>query len=290
MHLFSSVRAKMCYSWLVTTINRSCMRNHISLFTAAFVLACSFNAYSQLSFLAGAAASGLGGGAAPQGPRFGGAMSKLFGENSAFTAKMDMEIKEPGGAQPITMPGKISFLKGKTRFEMDVTEAKGTQIPAAAATQLKAFGMGEITMISRPDKKLAFMVYPGLQSYIENPLAEDEAAGPDAKYDVNTTELGKESVDGNACVKNKVIVTDEKGNKQEAVVWNAAELRNFPVKMQYTEDGRNATLTFHDIKFDKPETSVFEPPAAFTRYESMAGFLRGAMLKQITGGGAAEKK
>jgi hypothetical protein len=173
---------------------------------------------------------------------------------------------------------------------MDVTEAKGTQIPAAAAAQLKGFGMGEITMISRPDKKLAYMVYPGLQSYIENPLADDEAAGPGAKYDVNTTELEKETIEGNPCVKNKVIVTDEKGNKQEAIVWNAPDLQNFPVKMEYKEDGRNATLTFRDIKFTKPNASVFDPPAAFARYESMAGFLRGVMLKQLTGGAPTEKK
>src|SRR5207302_5244975 len=100
--------------------------------------------------------------------------------------------------------------------------------------QLKAFGMADVTMISRPDKKVAYMIYPGLQSYLENALADDEAAGPDAKYEVATTELGREDVNGNACVKNKVVVTDEKGTKHEAVVWNAPDLKNFPVKMRYT--------------------------------------------------------
>jgi hypothetical protein len=255
---------------------------------AGLALFVSANAHAQLSLLAGAAASGFGG--APQTPRFGGVMNKLFEDNNAFTAKIDMEIKEPGGAQPITMPGKISFLQGKTRFEMDLTQVKGTQIPAAAAAQLKAFGMGEVTMISRPDKQLAFMVYPGLQSYIENALADDEAAGPEAKYQMTKAELGKEAVNGNACVKNKVVVTDEKGNKHEAVVWNASALKNFPVKMQYTEDGRDATLTFSNIKFDKPDAGVFDPPAGFVRHESVAGFLRGVMLKQFSGGAATEKK
>jgi Domain of unknown function (DUF4412) len=264
------------------------MRKYISHFAAGLILLLPVNAHSQLSLLAGAAASGIGG--APQAPRFGGAMSKLFGDNKAFTAKIVMEIRESGGAQPITMPGKMSFLNGKTRFEMDVTEVKGTQIPAAAATQLKALGMADVTMISRPDKKVAYMVYPGLQSYIENALADDEAAGPDAKYNVTTAELGREDVNGNSCVKNKVIVTDEKGIKHEAVVWNAPDLKNFPVKMQYTEDGRNATLIFSDVKFNQPDAGVFDPPAGFSRHESMAGFLRGVMLKQFTGGNAAEKK
>ncbi len=263
------------------------MRNYLLLCTAGVALLFSEGAHAQLNLLAGAAASGIGG--APQAPRFGGAMSKLFGENNAFTAKLDMEIREPGGTEPITMPGKISFLSGKTRFEMDITEAKGTQIPAAAATQLKAFGMGEITMISRPDKKLAYVVYPGLESYVENALDEEEA-GPDAKYNVKSTELAKEAIEGNACVKNKVVVTDEQGNRQEAVVWNATELKNFPVKMQYMEEGRNATLTFREIQFTKPDPKVFDPPATFARYDGMAGFLRGVMLKQLTGKNPTEKK
>ena len=270
----------------LSTNTRSRMRNYVSL-VAGFVLLLCVNAHSQLSLLAGAAASGIG---APQAPRFGGALSKLFGDNKAFTARMDMEIREPGGAQPITMPGKMSFLDGKTRFEMDVTEAKGTQIPAAAAPQLKAFGLGEVTMISRPDKKVAYMIYPGLQSYLENPLTDDAAAGPDAKYDVTTAELGKETVNGNGCVKNRVIVTDEKGTKHEAIVWNAAGLKNFPVKIQYAEDGRNATLIFSDIKFDKPDAGIFDAPAGFARHESMAGFLGGVMLKQFSGRDATEKK
>jgi hypothetical protein len=244
-------------------------------------------AYSQLISPTGAL-NGLGG--APTGPRFGGALSKLFGENDAFTASLAMEFKESGRDDLISLPGRILFLKGKTRFEMDVTEAKGTPLPAAAAAQLKAFGLSQVALISRPDKKLAYMVYPGLQSYIENELDDDEATEPGAKFDVNTTELGKEMVDGQACVKNKVVLTDQKGNKREAVVWNAAALKDFPIKMQYAEEGRDATLTFRDISFTKPDSAAFDPPAAFARYEGMAGFVRGIMLKQLTGKGPVEKK
>src|SRR5262249_26153445 len=132
----------------------------------------------------------------PSGPRFGGALNRLFAENNAFTAKMEMEIKEPGNAQAIIMPGRISFLEGKTRFEMDITEAKGTKMSPQMAAQVKALGMGEMTMISRPDKKLAYVVYPSMQACLESALEDDEAAGPDTKYKVETTELGKEMVNG----------------------------------------------------------------------------------------------
>src|SRR5215510_11309595 len=88
MRLFSSVRAKVCYWSFVSTNTRSRMRKNISLLAAGLILLLPVDAHSQLSLLAGAAASGVGG--APQTPRFGGAMSKLFGDNKAFTAKIDM--------------------------------------------------------------------------------------------------------------------------------------------------------------------------------------------------------
>jgi len=37
-----------------------------------------------------------------------------------------------------------------------------------------------------------------------------------------------------SCVKNKVIVTDDKGDKHESTVWNATDLKNFPVKIETT--------------------------------------------------------
>jgi len=263
------------------------MRKFILLAMTAFLGVFTLESRAQLGLLAGGLGSSLTGGAkeaGPAGPRFSGAMSKLFGENTAFTARMDMAIQEPGGTEPITLPGKVSFLEGKTRFEMDITEAKGTKIPAQAAAQVKAMGMGEIVMISRPDKKLAYMVYPGMQAYMENALDESEAAGPDAKYKVETHELGAEVIEGNACVKNKVLITDEKGNKTEATVWNATGLKNFPLRMQYTEEGRNATITFHQVEFGKPDANVFTPSTKFARYTGMGDLMRGMMMKQFGGG------
>src|SRR5438105_4372720 len=48
---------------------------------------------------------GLGG--PPQGPRFGGAMSKLFGEHKAFTAQIEMRAKNPEGGEQMTIPGQF---------------------------------------------------------------------------------------------------------------------------------------------------------------------------------------
>ena len=87
---------------------------------------------------------------------------------------------------------------------------------------------------------------------------------------MESTELGKETVDGHPCVKNKVVVTDKEGKKLESTVWNASDLKNFPVKMEHNDaQSGTVTLTYKDIKLEKPEVSSFDPPANFTKAANM---------------------
>jgi hypothetical protein len=212
-------------------------------------------------------------------------MAKLFGDNSAFSATMEMQTKDPSSGETMTMPGQISFAEGKSRFEMDMTKMRGGKMRPEAAAQMKAMGMDSMVMISRPDKKVTYMVYPGLQAYVENALPESEAATPASDYKIETTELAKETVDGHPCVKNKTVVTDSKGDKHESIVWNASDLKNFPIKIEQTEEGHAMTMLFKDIKLAKPEASVFDPPAGCARYDSMQ-----AMMMKRFGGGEGSRR
>ena len=66
-------------------------------------------------------------------------------------------------------------------------------------------------------------------------LPNADSAPTNGDYKVETTEIGKETLDGHPCVKNKYVVTDNEGVKHESTVWNATDLKNFPVKIQTTE-------------------------------------------------------
>ena len=83
------------------------------------------------------------------------------------------------------------------------------------------------------------------------------------------TELGKETVAGHPCVENKVIVTDAKGGTNEFTVWNATDLKNFPVKIVQAEQGSEITMLFKNVALTKPAASVFDVPASYTRYDDM---------------------
>ena len=222
-------------------------------------------------------------GGGPQGPNLGGPLNKLFGANQSFSAAMEFQSAGPNGNN-VTMPGKISFDSGKSRFEMNMSEVQGAQMPPSAAQQLKSMGMDVMISISRPDQKLAYIVYPGLNSYaMMTPQDAAASASPD-DFKVETEKLGNETVDGHDCVKNKAIVTDKEGNKHESTVWNATDLKNFPVKIVSTEQGHASTMLFKNISFAKPAAGDFEPPAGFTKYDNVQTMMQTEMMKKIGGG------
>ena len=222
-------------------------------------------------------------GPAPSGPNLGGPMGKLFGNNQAFSAALEIQTADRSG-NTIAMPGKISFDAGKSRFEVNMANVQGKQMPPDAAVQMKSMGLDQMVMIARPDKKIAYLIYPGMQSYVETGLSQGESAATNADYKVETTELGKETVDGHPCVKSKVVVTDKDGGKHESTVWNATDLKNFPVKIQTTEEGAT-TMLFKNVSLAKPAASLFETPSDYTKYDNMQTMMQQQIMKRMGGGG-----
>lgn len=229
---------------------------------------------------------GLASAFAQSGPHFDAAMAKLFGKNQSFSAAMEFQT-DMGNGHNITMPGKMSFDNGKSRFEMNVSEMRGAAMPPGGAAQMKSLGMDTMVTISRPDLKLAYVVYPGLNSYTEMATKESSGSTNPDDFKVETTELGKETVDGHDCAKNKVTVTDKDGNKHESTVWNASDLKNFPVKIVTSEGEKTATMLYKNVSFDKPATSLFDAPSGYTKYDNVQTMLQAEMMKKL--GGASGK-
>jgi len=249
------------------------MKNHFSILASTIICLGLLPAYSQ---------SGPPGGA-PGGPHLGGAMGKLFGDNQAFSATMEMQVTDKSG-KPMSMPGKISFDTGKSRFEINLADMKGGQMPPDAAAQMKSMGMDEMVTIARPDKKAAYLVYPGMQSYAEIQLSNADSAPTNSDYKVEITEIGPDTVDGHPCVKNKYIVTDNEGVKHESTVWNATDLKKFPVKIQTIEQGDTVTMLFKNVSLAKPAASLFDPPADFKKYDNIQQLMQQEMMKRMGGG------
>ena len=220
-------------------------------------------------------------GRSPSGPKFDGAMAKLFGDNSAFTAALEFQIT-PKSGDHITMPGKIAFDAGKVRFEMNLSETKGTKMPPQAAAQMKAMGFDQMIALTRPDKNATYLIYPGLQSYVTT--QQPPKSGTNDNFKIETTELGKETVGGHPCVKNKVSITDDTGKTNNSTVWNATDLKNFPVKIVHVEQGAEITMLFQNVALTKPAAADFELPAGYTSYDNMQTMMQTEVMKKMGGG------
>jgi len=156
-------------------------------------------------------------------------------------------------------------------------------MPPSAAAQMKSMGLDQMITISHPKESSTYIIYPGLESYVQMTLPDKSAATND-NFKVATTEIGKETVDGHPCVENKVTVTDDKGVAHESTVWNATDLKNFPVKIVNAEQGNEITMTFQNISLTKPAASAFEVPTGYTKYDDMRTMMQTEMMKKMGGG------
>jgi len=130
---------------------------------------------------------------------------------------------------------------------------------------LKQAGLDRMVSIFRPDKKATYLVYPGVQSYQELPLAKGEAEAYEQGLRPEKTVLGKETLDGHPCVKNKVIVKSGKGPVLEAFTWNATDLKDFPLQIEMKENGNTMRMYFTQVRLIKPDARQFELPANYSK-------------------------
>ena len=219
------------------------------------------------------------------------ALNKVFGTNLNFSATMNMQVKMPDAQDSdITMSSKIYFAGGNSRTEMDMTTIKGSKMPPHAADQMKAMGMDQMISISRNDTKTAYLIYPGLGSYAKLTAPKADQGTNDSK--VTKTELGRETVDGHPCVKNKYTVTNTKtGENVVMTTWNATDLKNYPIKIDMESPdaatGKKSpvtTLHFAGINTARPAAALFEPPTGYRVYTDVQAMVQTEMMKKMGGG------
>ncbi|HEX4644372.1 MAG TPA: DUF4412 domain-containing protein [Verrucomicrobiae bacterium] len=226
----------------------------------------------------------------PMSPGSGGAMNsallKLFGNNTAFTAQTELRVVDnKAKKETALMPMKFTMLDGKVRADLDTTQIKSKEVAPEVIAEMKKMGMDSIISIQRLDKKTTLLIYPSLRACVETPMSKDEIAEATRAYKVEKTKLGRETVEGHACDKNKVVLTGDQGQKVEATVWNASDLKDFPVKIQMTDPDNTIVFTFKDVKPGRPDPGLFEAPEKFTKYDNVQRLMMAAMARVTNNAG-----
>lgn len=178
----------------------------------------------------------------------------------------------------------FAFLDGKMRAEVDMTQMKSTNMPPGAGAMMKETGMDRVVSIMRSDKKSQIIIYPNAKSFVNMPLPQAAMDMLEKDPKIETTSIGKEVIDGHPCVKNKVVVTDSKGKSTECIVWNAGDLKDFPVQIQTTEEATTVVMLFKQIQLSKPDAVKFDVPSGYKRYDDMQKLIQ-ALISKTTGNG-----
>jgi hypothetical protein len=211
-----------------------------------------------------------GGAAVAQAPSVGAPTSlntafvKLFGTAGAFTAKVETQVFDTSQKETVRMPMDFAVLEGKARIEVNLAQMQAKDLPASTIAGLKQAGMDRVISIFRPDKNATYVLYPSIQSYTIIPLAKGEAEVSGKSLKLGKTALGKETIDGHACVKNKVVVKSDEWPVFEAVTWNAADLKDFPLQIELKKKQSTVRMRYTQVRFAKLDAQQFDLPASYS--------------------------
>ncbi len=206
-------------------------------------------------------------------------LAKLFGAHKAFTGTAEVTVQNKKGKIEHAAELEYAFLDGNMRTELNMAKTKAGQKHAAGMEEMAALGMDRMVTLSRADQKRVYLIYPGLQAYCEMPATDGGDNSQPPK--IEKQELGKETVEGHPCVKSRVTITDAQGRQSKLTVWQATDLKEFPIKSEATEEGRTIVTLFKNVQFTKPAAALFDPPTNFKKYASVQEMMMGAMQKMM---------
>jgi hypothetical protein len=93
------------------------------------------------------------------------------------------------------------------------------------------------------------------------------------------TSQGSRKIAGRECEPKDVSVSATDAPTEVLHVWEAASLKNFPVRLSGVE-GRPFDVTLSKVRLSAPAADMFQPPEGFARFESAEGMLAEMVMRQ----------
>ena len=195
-------------------------------------------------------------------------LMRVFGQTPTFTTKADARVLDKDNKETLNTPMTFMKLDDRIRVDVDLTQIKGPAVAAADVAQLKALGLHQVSSVTRLDKRELWLIYPAAKAYIALPISDEEAQA--AKEGVtNAVSLGQETIDGQVCEKRRFNLAGAPGQSRETVVWNAVNMKGFPIQIRTMENNTTMVLRCSQIQLSRPDAKQFDPPSGFKRYGSM---------------------
>ena len=227
-----------------------------------------------------------GGGGAP-GSDFA-VLSKLFNKAGSFTARSEVRVLDKDQKEIISVVMDFARLDKNLRMEVDVAKMKNKDLPVGTIDALQQMGLDKFVTLIRPDRKTLHVIYPKAACYMTLPMKPEEVEAVE-KASLKTEVLGKETLDGHTCVKNKVTIKPAKGEAQVFTVWNATDLKDFPIQTLTKQVADTVITRYTNVQLQRPDAKLFEPPTGLEEFKGLEAFQAGMMKKNLGGGTPATK-
>ena len=201
-------------------------------------------------------------------PGFHHALLDALAGGAPFYGRAQIQLTNGPDKEPTIISCNVAVLSGNMRLEVD-TFLTGSNMPSAEAANLK--NMHSISIL-RPDRNRMYMVFPDYKSYVELAYAKNTGTDASPPPKIEKTPLGKESVGEQPCNKSQWNMTEGNGEHYDITVWAATNLNNFPIKIKVGQPA--AMVQFQDWHMEAPDSSLFEPPPGYTKYEGIQNIIQ----------------
>jgi hypothetical protein len=221
-------------------------------------------------------------------PGLNGALVRILGDHKEFTARLEIRMVDPKGRETFNAQMKFSLLDSKMRGDLDVTRLRSPDLPVLAGTAAKSVGLEEVVTLIRPDKQESYLIYPAFKACIVAPIDPEELDAFRSPATLQRTPLGSATLDGHPCRRNKVVISRSDGDRHEAEVWYATDMKDFPLQIETVDGADRVTLHFRQVKFEAPLAKDFDLPAGTDTYEDPQDLTKAVMRKligEVLGGG-----
>lgn len=186
-----------------------------------------------------------------------GPLALLLTNAEGFRARVALEGVTDASVNG-AIAGELMSRGGKLFFAQEPNPAGGKKARAEDFSYIWDVSTGQGYMLNGP-----------LQGYA--PISSKN------RYTNMVVEAGKsaaaERMAGHPCQQSEVTVTSSEGVATQFHLWRATDLKEVPVRVTFTSDGKPVTLSLSKLRLEVPPQELFLPPDGFTKYASAEGMV-----------------
>jgi len=126
-------------------------------------------------------------------------------------------------------------------------------------------------MISDLSQRTNYMVMNNGMCMQMTPQGQQNPFSQAQNATIERSSAGTDMVDGHACKVENLTVTPRDGQPTKMKVWEADDLKGFPIKIETQSSRGPVTMEYKDVSFNEPDASLFTHPENCRQMPAMPG-------------------